>query len=225
MAASRGIPIVEDAAESFASRYRGRAAGAMGTIGTLSFQATKTITTGEGGMVLTTDPSLRDKMALYRSHGMIRQNRYYWHELPGHNFRLTNLQAALGCAQMERLDQIVAARKRVHFAYTKRLAGIQGVTPQVFTPDVDPVLWAMALRLDPGAYPQGRDTVIEQLKEAGMETRPGFYAPSLMPHLYSCPPLAVCEQLSREVLSLPTYPSLSDEDIERVCAALDRVRK
>ena len=208
VAKKHNLPVIEDTAEAFASRYKGKLAGTMSDIGSYSFQATKTITTGEGGMVVTNDEEIANKMALYRSHGMLRK-RYYWHELPGYNFRLTNLQAALGVAQMERLDKIVMERKRVHVTYRKYLEIKPGIHLQEFSEDVDSVLWAIALKLDPAAYPQGRDTVVTQMREANIETRPGFYTPSQMPHIYNCPPLPICEEIARQTISLPTYPSLS----------------
>ena len=107
-----GIPVIEDVAEAFGSRYQGKPAGSFGTLACFSFQATKTITTGEGGMVLTRDADLHKAMLLYRSHGM--NQRRYWHEVPGHNFRLTNFQAAMGCAQLDALETIVSQRQRMH---------------------------------------------------------------------------------------------------------------
>lgn len=220
----RGIVVVEDAAESFASRYRGRLAGTMASIGCFSFQATKTITTGEGGMVVTDDEEVFERMRLYRNHGMGRLR--YWHELAGHNFRMTNLQAALGCAQLEHLPLIINERKRVHQQYRRRLEALPGVTLQHFPAEVDPVLWAVAVKLDGRAYPQGRDAVIDQFVDQGIETRPGFYAASLMSHLYrDCPPLPICEGLSRQVISLPTFPTLTEEQIDYICDALAGARR
>jgi perosamine synthetase len=223
LAGSKGVPVLEDAAESFASRYRGRQSGAIAQIGIFSFQATKTITTGEGGMVITRDEALARKMALYRSHGV--STRRYWHELPGHNFRLTNLQAALGCAQLERLDSIIKERKRVHRTYMAALTGIAGVRLQAFRSDVDPVLWALALELDPAAYPQGREKVIEQLAAEGIETRNGFYAASQLPIYADCAPVPICERLGNNVISLPTFPSLGDRQITYICSKLAALRK
>jgi perosamine synthetase len=223
VAEAHGVPVLEDAAEAFGSRYRGRLAGTMGLLGSFSFQATKTITTGEGGMVITSDQALYDLMALYRSHGMLRKR--YWHEVAGHNFRLTNLQAALGIAQFEFLDQIILERRRVYDAYRARFDNASGLAMQYFPPEVEPVLWAMAVKLDPEAFPQGRDEVISQLQtEGAIETRPGFYAASLM-DLYNCPALPICEEISRQVISLPTYPSLSNEQIEFVCDRLMSLRR
>lgn len=222
LANERGIWVIEDAAEALASRYKGRLAGTMGTLGTYSFQATKTISTGEGGMVVTRDVELDKRMRLYRNHGMLKTR--YWHEVAGHNFRLTNLQAALGCAQFEKLDRIIAERRRVHNQYTKRLSVISGLALQHFPSEVDPVLWAIAVRLDPSAYPSGRDKVMEMLAAEGIETRPGFYPPSAM-DLYSCPKLPVCEQLSRQILSLPTYPTLSEKEIDFICSKLSKLMR
>jgi perosamine synthetase len=223
LARSRNVPVLEDAAESFASKHRGRQSGAISGLGTYSFQATKTITTGEGGMVVTNNAELARKMALYRSHGVAV--RRYWHELPGHNFRLTNLQAALGCAQLERLPSIVPERQRVHRSYSSALMRVAGVRLQVFRPEVDPVLWALALELDPTAYPQGRDAVIAQLAAAGIETRNGFYAASELPLYPDAGPLPICERLARNVISLPTFPSLNDEQIHYVSATVAALRK
>ena len=216
------IAVIEDAAEAFPSRYRGRLAGTMGVVGTYSFQATKTITTGEGGMVVTEDPRLHDAMTLYRNHGM--RTRRYWHEVPGHNFRMTNLQASIGCAQLERLEHIVSERKRVHATYAHRFLNADGITPQRVSPDVDAIFWSCAIKLDPLAFPQGRDAVISQLAEAGIETRPGFYAASLI-GIYETPAQPICEAISRQVISLPTYPSLSDDHVALVCDRLISLRK
>jgi perosamine synthetase len=221
LANERSIPVIEDAAEAFPSRYRGQLAGTLGTIGTFSFQATKTITTGEGGMVVTRDDALCERMMLYRSHGL-RRKKHYWHEVPGLNCRLTNMQAALGCAQMEKLDRIIAERLRVYATYSSRLARMPGVTLQIFRPEVEPVVWAIAVQLDPAAFPQGRDAVLQQMLEAGIETRPGFYSPGQLEY-FDCPPLATCDALAASVISLPSYPTLTEPEIERICAQLAKL--
>ncbi len=219
----RAISVVEDVAEAFCSRYKNQLAGTMGVVNTFSFQATKTITTGEGGMVTTNDQTLHEKMRLFRNHGV--QHRRYWHEVAGHNFRLTNMQAAIGCAQLEKIETIINERRRVYRSYQKCLSEIMGITMQRFSSDVDPVVWAIAVTLDRQAYPQGRDSVMEQLGECGIETRNGFYAASLMGDLYGYSNLPVCEELSQQVISLPTYPTLRDNDIELICSNLGRLCK
>jgi perosamine synthetase len=221
LAGRRGIPVIEDVAEALGSCYRGRQAGSFGTFSCFSFQATKTITTGEGGLVLTPDRGLYERMVLYRSHGMLK--RRYWHEVPGHNFRLTNIQAALGCAQLEHFDTILEERDRIHRRYLACLHGQPGVTLQHFPPPVRPALWAMACRLGAEAFPQGRDAVLAGLRQAGIETRPGFYPPSYQP-IYDAPALPVSERVSDEMLCLPTYPTLGDETIAHICRQLLALR-
>ena len=170
-------------------------------------------------MIITDNEDLAKKMTLYRSHGLLRK-KHYWHEVAGYNYRLTNLQAALGVAQLERINEIMPQRKRVHQVYQRNLGEQDGISLQRYSKNIDPVLWAIALKLDPEAYPQGRDAVLAQMKEAGIETRPGFYTPSQMPHIYSCPPLPSAERIAAQIISLPTYPSLTTEQIEFISTKL-----
>jgi len=224
LARQKSIPVVEDAAESFACRYKGKLSGSFGTLGSFSFQATKTITTGEGGMIVTDREDLFDSMALYRSHGLKRK-KHYWHELAGHNFRLTNMQAALGCAQFEKLDVIIRERQRVHEQYKKQLDNIDGISLQHFSSDVEPVLWAMAVKLGKKAYPQGRDILLEQMYKANIETRPGFYTAFSMKHLHQSPCLPISEELSAQIISVPTYPTLTNAEIGLICKTLMGFRR
>lgn len=218
LAEQRGAWVLEDAAEALGSTYLGRAAGAIAPIGTYSFHATKTITTGEGGAIVTRDAALAERMQLYRSHGV--KARRYWHDVAGHNFRLTNLQAAIGCAQFESIESIVRERRRVHRSYLRALAAVPGAAAQHMTPGVDPLVWAIALRLDEAVYPQGRDRVMAQMAEHSIETRPGFHAASEMTHLYHAPSTPVASALARQVISLPSSPTVSDEEIAHVTGRL-----
>lgn len=223
LAKAKNINIIEDCAEALFSKYNGHYCGTSGTVGCFSFQATKTLTTGEGGLVVTDDEELYRRMILYRSHGLGVRGTY-GHILPGHNFRITNMQAAMGCAQFEKLEKITGERKRIHQSYRRVLERQQGFVLQHFPPSVDPVLWAFALKLDPKAFPQGRNAVIQQLKDKGIETRPGFTASSLL-NIYKPHSLPVCEDLSRQVMSLPTYATLGEEEISFVCKVLLGVKR
>jgi perosamine synthetase len=218
LARDRNISVIEDTAEALASKYRGQFAGTLGTIGTYSFHATKTITTGEGGMVITDNDKLLDRMKLYRSHGLKRK-KHYWHELPGLNFRLTNIQAALGCGQLQYLEKIITERNRVYNSYREKLMEIPGVLLQEFLPVVEPVVWAIAIQLDPKLFPQGRDVLLEQMLELGIELRPGFYSPGQIDY-FECAPLPICDNLASSIVSMPSYPSLSEAQIESICARL-----
>jgi perosamine synthetase len=223
LAQAKGLTVIEDAAEAIGSKYRGRMAGTIAPVGTYSFHATKTITTGEGGAVVTHSVELRDRMRLFRSHGM--SARRYWHEVAGHNFRLTNMQAAIGCAQLEQVGTILAQRSRVYKAYVEHLGRTPGLSLQGFGPGVDAVVWALALELDPSAFPQGRDAVIEQLLALGIETRPGFHSSNEMAHLYGRARTPACDRLSQHVISLPSTPTLTQGEIDRVCESLLSCRK
>lgn len=220
LAADRRVTLIEDAAESFGSRYRGRASGTLGDLGTFSFHATKTVTTGEGGAVCARDPEVLRKMGLYRNHGM--GPRRYFHEVAGHNFRLTNLQAAIGCAQLASLETIKAARARVWAGYQARLAGVPGVKFQAITPQVEPIVWAVAVELTPGAFRCGRDELMQGMAEDGIETRPGFYPASAMPHLYAAGATPVSDRVAAAVVSLPSYPTLADAELDAVVESLRR---
>lgn len=224
IAGNRNIKVIEDCAESLFSTYKGKQSGTFGHVNTFSFQATKTITTGEGGLVATNDDEIAEKMSLYRSHGMNREKLIYWHELPGHNFRLTNIQAALGVAQLEKREVIIRERKRVYKSFLKRLLGVSGITMQKISANADPLIWALAIKLEPKAFPQGRDSVINHMREAGIETRPGFYASSLL-NIYQKHSLPICEGVSKQLISLPCFPTLKDEQIEFICTTLISLRK
>jgi perosamine synthetase len=218
------VPVIEDAAEAFGSSYKGQLAGAGSMLGIYSFHATKTITTGEGGMVVTDNEKLFERIQLYRSHGMARNVRYYWHEVAGHNFRLTNFQAAMGCAQFAHFAEVIESRAALHHQYRQRLQTKEGITLQTFERTVTPVLWALAVRLDPTVFSQGRDEVILQMRDRGIECRPGFYAASQQ-RLYNAPALPVCEGLARQVLSLPCYIGLEEEQVDYICQTLIDLRQ
>ena len=223
LADSRGILVLEDCAEALFSRHDGRYCGTLGYVNSFSFHATKAITTGEGGMVVTDHEGAYRKLLLYRSHGLLERGTYH-HEVPGYNFRLTNIQAALGYAQLEHYETIISERKRVHQQYKEALEGEEGVTLQEFDHRVDPVLWAFAVRLDPRAFPQGRDSVIEQLRARSIETRPGFVASSLL-EIYGSHSLPLCEELSKSIISLPTFATLQNEQVQLICRQLQALKR
>jgi perosamine synthetase len=222
LARRHGIRIIEDGAESAFSRYNGKPAGTLGDVGTFSFQATKTITTGEGGMVLTDDDDVAEYMRLLRDHGM-KPGQRYWHDVVGYNFRLTNLQAAVGCAQLLHLAEIIERRRLIHRLYLDALASISEVSPQFYRREVDPVLWAMAVRLRSAGSLEAsrarREAIVRRMAVDGIETRPGFYSLDLLAP-YGCPSLPVAGETSANVISLPTFFDLNGVEIQRICSSL-----
>jgi perosamine synthetase len=124
-----GIPVIEDAAEAIGSIYHGKRAGSMGRFGTFSFHGTKTITTGEGGMFVTDDDDLHEKVLTLSNHGRARsQTKQFWPDMVGFKYKLSNIQAAIGCAQMERIDELILRKREIFQAYNDGLAGMVGIS-------------------------------------------------------------------------------------------------
>lgn len=215
------LMVIEDVAEAPFSKYRGQCAGTFGDLGCFSFQATKTITMGEGGAILTDDDEMDERLRILRSHGM-KPGKRYWHDFVGYNYRITNLQAALGYAQLQNHETIIQEKKRVYRRYLDNLADVKGIKLQAVNDAVDPIIWAVAFKLDPSIISLKRDDFISAMKELGIETRPGFYSFSQMP-MYDADELPVAEDTARNVVSTPSYAGLDDEEIDFICETLTRL--
>jgi perosamine synthetase len=223
IAREHNIYLIEDAAESIFSSYKGKFTGSFGDLGCFSFQATKTITMGEGGAVLTDNSELYQRMKELRSHGM-RENRRYWHDMVGYNYRLTNLQAAMGCAQLEKYKWIINQKKRIYRRYQKNLSDVPGINFQRITDGAEPVIWTVALLINPGYFTGDRDYIMSEMLQKGIETRPGFYPFSVMP-LYQAPHNDVTDSIASHVICLPSYTSISNKTIDYICEQLVNCRK
>lgn len=221
-----GLFLIEDAAEAVFSYYKGKSAGTFSDVGTFSFHATKTMVMGEGGCVAVRSKKLFTRMTLIRNHGMERKP-HYWHKVVGHNFRLTNLQAALGLAQLEHGRTIIRHKKDIYRAYRKYLENIPGVIMQEFKKEVDPLVWAVAIRIDPKVFGLNRDGIMAQLSAAGIETRPGFYPVQSMPvyKRYIRKQLPIAGKISMNVLSFPSFSTLIETQIRWICGILNKARR
>lgn len=226
IAAKYNLLVIEDNAESPFSTYKGQCSGTIGDIGCFSFQATKTITTGEGGFVITKHKNIYDEMRIIRDHGMQKDKRY-WHTHIGYNFRLTNLQAAIGLAQLEQVDTIIVDRERIYKKYKERLDGQTGIQLQYYAANVNPVVWALVLKMDQTVFKCDRDALIQAMKEKGIETRPGFYPCTVLPLYaeYTKNSLPICEDVGENLISLPFFVSLPNNDIDFICNTLLNLRK
>jgi perosamine synthetase len=216
IAKKNNLFVIEDTAEAAFSKYKEKSAGTFGDIGCFSFQATKTITMGEGGAVVTNGDELNSKMRKIRSHGMT--SKRYWHDTIGYNYRITNIQAALGYAQIEKIDFILENKRRVYDSYLKNLKS-PGIIFQKIDESINPIIWAIAIRLDPKKFKGDRDFIMQELSKFGIETRPGFYPFSVMP-FYKAQKCPVSESISKEIISLPSYTLLKEEEIEYICNCL-----
>jgi perosamine synthetase len=215
LAEARGLGVVEDCAEAFGTTVDGRHVGTFGDVGTFSFFGNKTITTGEGGMVIAGDEALAERMRMVRGQGQ-SPTRRYWHEVLGFNYRMTNIVAAIGLAQIERLDTILERKRAVAARYEALLRGL----PVVFQRPMEGVSsshWLVSVLLPPGA---DRDAVQRDMAARGVDTRPVFFCAHEMPMYARGERFPVAESIAARGLSLPSYPTLADGDLDRVADAL-----
>ena len=216
IAAEAGCILIEDCAEALGTKWRGRQVGTFGRVSAWSFFGNKTVTTGEGGLVATTDPALHRRMAIVKGQGMDPERRY-WHVELGFNYRMTNIAAAIGLGQVERLDDILRCKRAIAAQYRALLAG-SGVTFQVASDAVESSEWLISLLLPRGA---DRTFIMQRLAHDRIETRPVFYcAHHMPPHYRPNLRLPISEDIAARGISLPSYPMLSQADIIRVCASL-----
>ncbi len=224
LAREHNLKIIEDCAEALGAEYQGRRVGTIGDVGCFSFFANKIITTGEGGMVITTNKDLAILMARLRDHGMAKDRRY-WHLEAGFNYRMTNLQAALGLAQMEVVEKFLKRRADLVARYDKALTGINGLTLPPRAAWAKNVHWLYTIAVDPAVLGLTRDQLAQKLMERGIETRPVFFPLHPQPAYaraiaHPCP---VTEDLAARGLSLPTGNDMTVEDAGKVCEAMTSV--
>jgi perosamine synthetase len=220
-AEAHGLWVVEDAAEAHGARYRGRRVGGLTDVGCFSFFANKIITTGEGGMCVTNDDALADAMRTCRDHGM-SQARAYWHERVGSNYRMTNLQAALGIAQLTKIDEFIHRKREIASRYGELIgtAGDLRLEVSQEAPWASSVYWMSNVILPRGV---DRELVMAALAGEGIESRPFFSPLHRMPAFESYPRsvrVAEVEGFSSRGISLPSGADLGDDDLERVVSAL-----
>jgi len=214
LAERRGLILLEDAAEAIGARFRGRHVGTFGKLGTFSFYGNKTITTGEGGVVVTDDAALAQRMRMLKGHGMSPVRRY-WFDEAGFNYRMTNVQAAIGCAQLERIDALVALKRRNAALYDRHLSPEFGRARE--QPGGEHAHW-MFTALVPATLP--RDLFAERLRAQGVDSRPFFYPLSDMPPYRGArfelsPPI---RELAARGITLPSSTLLREEQIVSICA-------
>jgi perosamine synthetase len=224
LARRRGLKVIEDAAEQIGQTYRGRPCGSFGDISTFSFYPNKHVTTGEGGMLVTDDPVLAERCRSLRNLCFKPEQRFVHDEL-GWNFRLTNLQAALGVAQLERLAKSVAIKRRMGARYTALLSGTKGLQlPVASMPYADNIYWVFGLVLD-AAVPFDAKEAMARLSRLGIGTRPFFWPMHEQPvfrrmGLFGGESHPAAEHIARRGFYIPSGMALTDEQIERTAAAV-----
>ena len=220
LAARYDLHVIEDAAEAHGATCHGRPVGSFGACAAFSFYGNKIITTGEGGMVVTNDADLAARLRLYRGQGLDPQRRYI-HPVVGFNYRMTNIAAAIGLAQIERIDAILVARRQVAAWYAERLAGIEGLRLLGSQPWAAPVPWLVTVLLTAGGAPE-RDAVMAALLDDGIDSRPVFYPTHHQTPYYEDAHYPVSETWSARGINLPTFEAMTEADVAAVCAALEK---
>jgi dTDP-4-amino-4,6-dideoxygalactose transaminase len=237
LATAKGLTVIEDAAHAIPAKYRGRNIGTLSAMTAFSFYATKTLATGEGGMVTTDDDSLADRVRMMRLHGMSRDawKRYsadgnWRYEImeAGYKYNLTDLQAALGLVQLSRCEEMWRSRARIAQRYTQALATMGAYHTLPVASDVQHAWHLYVILVDPSKLRIHRDQVIEELRERGIGTAVHFIPLHLHRYYqrtwgYRTGDFPVAEEYFDRCISLPIYPGLTEEDVTQVIEGLDEI--
>jgi len=216
IAKEHGLFVIEDCAEAFGTKYKDRHVGTFGDISTFSFFGNKTITTGEGGMVVTNDKTLAQRTRHFRGQGLAA-HREYWHDVIGYNYRMTNIAAAIGVAQLERAKEFIQRKRDLALKYQSALADLPIAFHQE-QPETIHSYWMVSILVDKAEL---RDPLRAHLGEAGIETRPVFYPVHTMPmYAQSYRKHPVAEDIAWRGINLPSWPDLTDEQANYICASI-----
>jgi perosamine synthetase len=219
IARKHDLLVIEDAAEAHGASIGGRRVGSFGDCGIFSFYGNKIITSGEGGMLTTSSLDIRDRAKRLRDHAMSPERRY-WHTEVGFNYRMTNLQAALGLAQLERIGEFLAKRDLIMGWYREELASEARCRLNRVVGNSRSAYWMVCAEIDGLTY-AARETLMRDLKADGVDSRPYFYPMSDMP-MYRRADTPVAHHISQQGINLPTYFDLTREEVGVVCEALRR---
>lgn len=217
-----GLHVVEDAAEALGATYQGRHVGTFGDIGVFSFNGNKVITAGGGGMLVTANPDIAARARLLVNQGRVAGLFEYEHAEVGYNYRLSNLQAALGLAQLERLSEFLAVKRRNATLYRELLRDLPGFSWQKELPGAVSSWWLFSLLVGAAKNGVDRKSIAEGLKMAGIQVRPLFLPLPAQPayRKYAFPKCPVAEMIHRCGLNLPSTTFLREEEIEEICCCL-----
>jgi perosamine synthetase len=213
------IPVIEDAAEGIGSVYKGKRAGSMGRFGVFSFHGTKTITTGEGGMFVTNDKELYEEVLTLSNHGRSRtQTKQFWPDVVGFKYKMSNIQAAIGCAQMERIDELIKKKRQIFKWYKDRLTGLPlSLNPE--PSDCQNGYWMVTAVIDE-TISFNRDLLLQEFKSNNIDGRVFFWPLSLVragDHRFiKAGKNPVSYNLYDRAVNLPCYHDITKDDVERV---------
>lgn len=215
-----GLPVIEDAAEAIGSMWKGRRAGSIGSFGTFSFHGTKTMTTGEGGMFVTQDDALYERVLMLSNHGRSRkQTRQFWPDELGFKYKMSNIQAAIGCAQLERVEDLVKRKREVFASYEAGFSELPcRMNPE--PPQCVNGYWMPTFVADEGVGFE-RTRLLERFREENIDGRVFFWPLSMLP-MFSVRANPVAYSLYERAINLPSYHDMTASDCERVIAVVSR---
>ncbi len=216
-----GVPLIEDAAEAIGSAWRGRPAGSMGLFGTFSFHGTKTITTGEGGMFVTNDPALFERVLTLSNHGRAKgQSKQFWPDMVGFKYKMSNIQAAIGVAQMERVAQLVARKRAILAGYKQRLAGLGNAV--ALNPEPSHIIngaWMPTVVFAPETRVT-RDVAFSAFHQADIDARVFFHPLSSLDFFEDRRENENAYDIASRAINLPSYNDMTDEHLDRVSGVI-----
>jgi len=218
-----GIPIIEDAAEAIGSVYHGKRAGSMGAFGAFSFHGTKTLTTGEGGMFVTNDPDLYERVLTLSNHGRARgQTKQFWPDMVGFKYKMSNIQAAIGCAQMERIDSLTQRKRDIFATYREKLTDLPAVA---MNPEPEGTIngaWMPTIVLAPETSIP-REKLLSEFAEENIDARVFFWPLSSLDIFESEEQNVNAWSIPQRAINLPSYHDISDCELERVINVLKKL--
>ncbi len=229
IAQEHGIAVIEDAAEAIGSEYKGRKAGALGDVGVFSFHGSKTLTTGEGGMLVTDHDEVADRVRVLMDHGRSSGEKLFWNAEVAYKYKLSSMQAALGLAQLERIESLLEKKRTIFEWYQQELSGLDVVQLNEQAPFSSVAFWMVTILVDP-ALGIEKERLIALLRERGIDSRPFFYPLSSLPAYADRVGQGaailrneVSYRLSPYGVNLPSALSLTRSQVEVVCSALSEV--
>jgi perosamine synthetase len=212
------LRVIEDCAQALGATYKGKPVGSMGDAGCFSFFGNKIITTGEGGMVVFRDQEAYKRATIIRDHGMSIEKKY-WHEVVGYNYRLTNIQAAIGLGQLEQFDEVIKKKRGLEQTYIDSLSDCSGVTFPPSKKWSENICWLFTVLIDTDKFGD-RDSLVKKFHLNGIDTRPVFYPLHQMPvfkKYVNTNHFPVADQISSKGISLPSSLNLEKEDVKKIC--------
>ncbi len=220
-----GIPVIEDAAEAIGSVYQGRRAGSMGCFGSFSFHGTKTLTTGEGGMFVTSDPQLYERVLTLSNHGRARgQTKQFWPDEIGFKYKMSNVQAALGCAQMERIEELTQRKRAILKRYRDLIEGLQGVSINPEPPGTVNGAWMPTLVFAP-ELGVTRERLQAAFAADNIDARVFFYPLSSLPSFGGGPGAPRAADIAGRAINLPSFHDITEAEQQRVIQLVRSVVK